>query len=83
MGQLKLKKKGMCVFIIPDRAARGPVGFCYSLVDPNKMKVSYPGTKLALAFRLVHFIALGNNYKHVLFLLEPIILQLRPRGLGR
>ena len=80
MGQLKLKKKGM---YIPDRAARGPVGFCCSLVVPNKMKVSYPGTKLALAFRLVHFIALGNNYKHVLFLLEPIILQLRPRGLGR
>ena len=44
------------------------------------MKLSYPGTNLALIYRLVHFISLRNNYKHVLCLLEPIILQLKQRA---
>ena len=46
------------------------------------MELSYTGINLAPSYRLAHSMALRNNYEHVLFLLEPIILQLGPRGLG-
>ena len=49
----------------------------------NAIKLSYTGINLAPSYRLVHFIALGNNYKHVFSLLEPIILQLGTRSLER
>ena len=41
------------------------------------------GYNLAPSYRLSHAIALRSNYEHVLFLLEPIMLQPGSRGLGR
>jgi hypothetical protein len=49
---------------------------CGLFGDPNEMKLRRVGTNLARAFHLVHSIALIKIYKHVLCLLELIILQL-------
>jgi len=49
----------------------------------NAIKLSYTGINLAPSYRLAQSIALRTNYERVLFFLEPIILQLSPRGLGR